>query len=154
MKAVVLYFSHGGNTRAAARRIADIVGARQFEAVPAQAYPADYKQLVARVLAQVKAGEHPPLVQMPDLADCDVLFAGSPNWCGAIAPPLATALSGADLSGKTVAPFFTHGGGGTGNMLQSLQAVCPGARILPALSLKGSGTDGEVTAWLQELGLQ
>lgn len=153
MNAVVLYFSRSGNTEALARRIAAATGADLFEAVPAQPYPQDYKALVARVMAQLQAGERPALAKTPDLSAYDVIFAGSPNWCGTIAPPLAAALAGADLSGKTVAPFFTHGGGGAGHMMAGLQAVCPGARVLPALAVRGSGTEEETAAWLARPGL-
>ena len=41
----------------------------------------------------------------------DVIFVGSPNWCGTIAPPLYAWLRLQNLSGKTVMPFCSHCGG-------------------------------------------
>ena len=52
---------------------------------------------------------------LPDLSAYDTVFIGHPIWWGRIPPFLYKALSEADLSGKTVVPFVTHGGSGFGS---------------------------------------
>ena len=43
-----------------------------------------------------------PLVVVGTMVD------GKPNWCGTIAPPLASWLHKNDLSGKILLPFYSH----------------------------------------------
>lgn len=157
MNAAVLFYSYSGNTRTAAQAVADAVDASLYPVMPAQPYPQNYKELVAQVLQeirQIQAGQYPAVKQQPDLSAFDVIFVGSPNWCGVIAPVLSTVLAATRLEGKTVAPFFTHGGGGTGHMADSVRAVCPGANIMPELALNGAGSPMQIASWLEQLGLQ
>ena len=51
---------------------------------------------------------------------------------------VATFLEANDLSGKTVAQFVTHGGGGVANCGRDLQRLCPGAKFTEVLSVGGS----------------
>ena len=58
-----------------------------------------------------------------------MIFAGSPDWCGTIAPPLTAWLGGNDLSGKIILPFFSHCGGADSGMEQAVRNFCPGAKV-------------------------
>lgn len=73
-----------------------------------------------------------------NVADYDIIFVGSPVWYGTFAPPLGTFFSQNDLSGKTVVPFCTHGGGGAGHLFEDVAAAVPNSKVLPGLTLKGS----------------
>lgn len=80
------------------------------------------------------------------------MFVGSPNWCGTIAPPLASWLRGNDLSGKRVLPFASHCGGVAGDMQKDVAALCPKAQVGPTLEVLGDGGGrlGEIVAlWLE-----
>lgn len=107
----VACFSKTGNTRAVADLIAQALGADVAEIRPAVPYPADYQAAVDRSRAELESGETVAIAPVA-LGDFDVLFVGSPNWWGTVAPPAATFLRTAPLKGKLVVPFFTHGGGG------------------------------------------
>jgi len=84
------------------------------------------------------------------------VFIGSPNWWGTIAPPITSFLSQYNLSGKTIAPFFTHGGGGLQRMLDDLKKLCPNAKILQPFVVYGGGRGNlkdRVYRWLVEIGV-
>lgn len=57
-------------------------------------------------------------------------------------------------SGKTVAPFFTHGGGGEQRCLSDLQKLTPNAKFTQDLVLSGSSSknaQGQIKSWLDSL---
>ena len=65
-------------------------------------------------------------------------------------------LDAVDLSGKTVAPFTTHGGSGLGNVPSNLQNRIPGATFLDGKAIAGTAVDDahdEVVDWATSLDL-
>ena len=44
-----------------------------------------------------------------------------------------------NLSGKTVLPFCTHGGGGSGHIEEDMQALSPQAKIQKIFEVYGNG---------------
>ena len=54
-KVLVAYFSHSGNTRAVAERIAAATGADLFEIVPQKPYPAEYRAVVDQARREIAA---------------------------------------------------------------------------------------------------
>lgn len=154
-KVLVVYYSYSGNTRAVAGQIAEATGADVFEIVPAKPYPADYQALVDQAKREISAGYRPALKTAPgDLENYDVIFIGSPNWWSTVAPPVASFLANYDLSGKTLVPFMTHGGGRMGHSVADIQKLCPGATLLEALAVSGSrakNAENEVRTWLRKI---
>ena len=137
-KMLVAYYSWSGNTREVARQIQKATGADLFEIVPATAYPDGYRAVVAQAKKEIQAGFHPELkTNLDSVADYDVVFVGSPNWWSTIAPPAATFLASHDWSGKTIAPFMTHGGGGLGHGVRDVRQLCPAAAVREGLSIYG-----------------
>ena len=70
--------------------------------------------------------------------------------------PMLTFLEQYDLSGKTIVPFVTHGGGGVANCVSDLKKAVPGATVLDALVVSGGSAQNaqsDVSAWLKRLGL-
>ena len=87
---------------------------------------------------EIDAGFRPELVVMPEkLDEYDVIFVGTPNWWNTMAPPVATFLTRNDVAGKTVVPFFTHGGGGMQRCESDVRKLCPKARVLKAATFSG-----------------
>ena len=150
---LIVTFSRSGNTRSIAALIHQEVGGTLFEIEPATAYPAAYNAVVEQAKREIRAGFYPPLVALPEHVETyATLFIGTPNWWDTLAPPVATFLAETSWSGKTVAPFCTHGGGGMGKIPQDLARLCPGATVLNCLAFYGSGGDhaqAEVSAWLR-----
>lgn len=103
---LIVCYSYSGRTRRIAEMIQKQTGGRLSRIYPRQPYPADFERLLVQVREEVRTGTKPILLPTNENADeYDVIFAGSPNWCGAIAPPLAAWMSKNDLTGKILLPF-------------------------------------------------
>lgn len=156
---LVAYYSWSGNTKALAEKISAGTGGVLFEIVPAQPYPTEYGECTERAKKEQQEGVRPALKAKPkNLASYDVVFVGSPNWWGSYAPPIRTLLDDPAFAGKTVVPFFTHGGGGMQNCESDMCEQLANATLLKALTVSGSSADGSraqraVDAWLREIGL-
>jgi flavodoxin len=149
---LVVYFSRSGNTRKIANLVQQQVGGTLHEIQVAVPYPASYNAVVEQAKKEIQAGHKPALRStLDDVESYDTVFVGSPNWWNTIAPPVATFLSENDLSGKTIVPFCTHGGGGLGRIGQDIARLCPQSTVLSSFEIYGSGggnAQARVSAWL------
>ena len=154
---LIAYFTRSGNTRKIANLIRQEVGGTIHEIRPAVPYPSSYDAVVDQAEKEIKAGYKPALGSTLDqIESYDTVFVGSPNWWNTIAPPVATFLLEYDLSGKTIVPFCTHGGGGLGRVGTDIAKLCPQSTILSSFVIYGSGTgnvQAEVSAWLRNIGM-
>jgi len=150
---LIVYYSRSGNTRKIAGLIQQEVGGTLHEIQPEAPYPRSYDATVDQAKREIQAGYKPALKSDLDSVEAyDTVFVGSPNWWNTIAPPVATFLSEHDLSGKTVVPFCTHGGGGLGRIGQDIARLCPQSTILSSFEIYGGGTgnvQAKVSAWLR-----
>ena len=155
---LIVYFSHSGNTRKIANLIQQEVGGVIHEIQPEVPYPNSYNSVVDQARKEIQAGYKPALQSKLDhIESYDTIFLGSPNWCSTIAPPVATFLSEYDLSGKTIVPFCTHGGGGLGKIGKDIAKLSPRSTTLRSFEVYGSGTgntQSEVSAWLRKIGVK
>ena len=149
---LVAYFSRSGNTRLIAGLIHQEVGGTLHEIQPQEPYPDSYQATVDQAKKEIRAEYRPALQStLGHLESYDTIFVGSPNWWDTIAPPVATFLSEYDLSGKTVVPFCTHGGGGLGRIGRDIARLCPQSTVLSSFEIYGSGggtAQARVSAWL------
>lgn len=156
-KILVAYFTRSGNTRKVADLIHGVVGGTIREIQPQVPYPDEYAVVVEQAKKEIRAGARPALKsEMADVESYDVIFVGSPNWWSTIAPPVATFLSECDLSGKTLVPFCTHGGGGPGRIAKDIAKLCPRSTVLDGFEVYGGGTgstQSSVSAWLRRIGI-
>jgi flavodoxin len=70
--------------------------------------------------------------------------------------PLFTFLEAYDFSGKTIAPFCTHGSGRWGRSLDDLKKLSPNTTILEGLAISGNlvrRSKDDVVKWLQKIGI-
>ena len=154
------YFSWSGNTRRLAHLIHEEVGGDVFEIQPAVPYPDSYSEVLEQARREIRSGYKPPLREVRDVSPYTVIFIGSPNWWSTITPPVAAFLAGQDFSGKALAPFCTHGGGGLGRMVEDIARLCPRAAILEPLSVyEGDLRDlqairAKAAAWLHRIGVK
>ena len=91
--------------------------------------------------------------KVEDMGKYDVIFIGSPNWWSTIAPPVASFLASYDLSGKTVIPFVTHGGGGMARCADEVRKLCPKSTVLKGGAFAGEGirtTRAALVKWVNE----
>lgn len=154
-KALIVYFSWGGNTRVLAKQMAELVGADLFELVPAEPYTRNRDEIEEVSEREIREGYQPKLAAMPEnLEQYDVIYVGSPCWFATIAPPVASFLATADLEGKVVAPFMTHEGSRMGRSIADIKRLAPKARVTEGLPVYGSRVEqaeAEIKAWLKKI---
>ena len=150
-KVAVVYFSwKGGNTRFAAETIAKKSSADIFEVKPEKPYSTDFKKCCEEAKPECSGKTLRPIkpIEGLDLAKYDVVFVGSPNWWGTIAPPVRTWVTQnrAALKGKNICLFQTHGGGGLQNLGRDFaEIVGDTAKVLPPKAFAGSSIKSNAT---------
>ena len=104
------------NTRFAAGIIAKKAGADIFEIKAEKPYNSDFQKCCDEAKPECNGKTLRPIkpIEGFDLAKYDIVFVGTPNWWGTMAPPVRTWVTQSKeaLKGKTVCLFQTHGGGG------------------------------------------
>ena len=149
-KCVVVYFSWSGNTRFAAETIAKKAGEATFEIKAQTPYNSDFKKCCDEAKPECYGKKLRPIkaIEGFKLSKYDVIFVGSPNWWGTLAPPVRTWLTqnAAALKGKTVCLFQTHGGGGMQSLGRDFAALLPESKVLPPKAFAGSSIKSNVKA--------
>lgn len=154
---LIVSYSYSGNTHQIAQGIQLVTGGDWCEIHPWQPYPMAFPELLEQVKREVQSGYHPSL--LPGARPphpYQVIFVGSPNWCGTIAPPLASWLYKNDLSGKILLPFYSHCGGVSGDLRGDIAKLCPKADVREALSVIDDGgkhLSGILRQWIDKTGV-
>lgn len=152
-KILVAYYSYSGNTKEVAEAIHDKVGGDIFEIKTEGSYPEEYRPMTAQAKKEIQDGYRPKLTTSVDnIKQYDVIFLGSPNWWGTITPQVSSFLDSYDLSGKTVIPFITHGGGGVQNTVADMTAQCKGCKVSSDGWVGYSSRTMGIAGWLKDLG--
>ena len=151
---LIVSYSYSGNTHRIARGIQEITGGDWCEIYPWQPYPMAFSELLEQVKGEVQSGYYPRLLPgTRPVKPYSVVFVGSPNWCGTIAPPLASWLYRNDLSGKIVFPFYSHCGGVPCDFRRDIARLCPKADIREPLGIVEScGTKllDQLDQWIEK----
>ena len=151
-KAAVVYFSWSpdGNTRFAAETVAAKAGAKIFEIKAEKPYSSDYRDCTREAKPECTGKQLRPIKPIDglDLAQYDVIFVGTPNWWGTMAPPVRTFLAqnAAALKGRTVCLFQTNGGGGMQRCGKEFAEMVPDSKVLPPQAFSGSSIRRSVAA--------
>lgn len=137
---LIASYSYSGGTHQIAQEIQRITGSDWCEIHPWQPYPAAFPELLQQVKKEVKTQYHPRLLPTEYTPHSySVIFVGSPNWCGTIAPPLASWLYKNNLSGKIILPFYSHCGGVPCDFRRDIVRLCPKADVREALGVLNDG---------------
>ena len=156
-KILIVYYSRTGNTREVANQLHQLVGGNLVAIETVTPYPSDYRETTTQAKRELESGYRPPIqTKIPDITSYDLVFVGSPNWWGTIAMPVMTFLSENDLSGKTIAPFMTHGGSALGQSRADIEKLCPKATVLEGLAIVGTAaktSQQNVATWLRSIGM-
>ena len=154
-KILIIYFSHSGNTRKIARQIHANIGGDLVEIETIDKYPPDHSKILEQARREIDAGYKPALkTRMENISEYTFIFLGYPNWWGTIPTPVSAFLEEYDLSGKTIAPFCTHGTGGLARTVEAIKKLCPDLKVLNALGIRNNRVyeaEREVSEWLSNI---
>lgn len=129
-KILVAYYSYSGNTKTVAEAIHQKVGGDIFEIKTEGTYPDEYRPMTEQAKKEIQSGFRPKLTTaVADMAQYDVVFLGSPNWWGTITPQVSSFIETYNMSGKTVVPFITHGGGGVQRTISDMTKQCQDCHV-------------------------
>lgn len=152
---LIVYFSQTGNTETVANIIHDNVGGDIVKLETTEAYPSDYDELVDYAQQEQQEDARPELsTVIENIEQYDTIFLGYPNWWGDMPMAIYTFLDTYDLSGKTIAPFITHGGSGLSGTPENIQEEELNASVTEGLAIDGdeaSDSSEDVVEWLNSL---
>ena len=136
-KALVLYYSETGPTKAVAQEIQAQTGA-DIEAIEAvEPYSGNFQETIQRSGRERESGEMPALKPLKKkIADYDIIFLGYPIWFGTYALSIVTLVKEQDFAGKTVVPFCTFGSGGLNTSTADLKKALPKANIVAGYGVR------------------
>ena len=146
-----------GNTEVAVQTIQKLTGADTFRIDTLKPYPADYHRTTELARQELRQQARPEIVsQVDNMGDYEVIILGYPNWWATMPMAVFTFLEAHDLSGKTILPLCTHEGSGLGRSREDIRKLCPGAKVLDGLAIRGSDVhraQGAITGWLRTSGV-
>jgi flavodoxin len=147
-----------GNTEIVAKMIQEMTGGDLFHIEAVSAYPADYTETTEVAKEELRTNARPKLTHhRENIASCDVIFLGYPNWWGTMPMPVFTFLEEYDYSGKTIVPFCTHEGSGQGRSVSDIRKICPKSTVLESLAIRGGevkNAKNDISGWLRDIGMQ
>ena len=146
-RTITIVFSKTGVTKKAARRVADLAGSDLMEIRTVKRYPESYAATVVVAKKEQLLGELPELKEYPDLAGYDRILLGFPVWWFTCPQAVAGFAAHYDLTGKTLLPFCTHGGGGPRSSSKKLREHCA-AQVAECFDAT-KATDGDILRWLE-----
>lgn len=146
-----------GTTEYVADLIQEYVGGDMHLIQTAEPYPEDYDAVVDQNHQEQEENVVPELQSTDlDMSQYDTIFIGYPIWATTIPQPIVSFLSQYDLTGKTIIPFCTHAGYGSGSSYDEIQELCPNSEVRTGLAVEAEKIDfaeQEVLKWLNELRL-
>jgi flavodoxin len=146
-----------GNTEVIARKIKVLTGSDLFQIQTVKPYPEDYTETTRVAQDELSANARPDLTEMViDMDSYEVIYLGYPTVWGTMPMAVFTFLDSYDFSGKTIVPYCTHEGSGLGSSERDIKKLCPTAKVLSGLAIKGGTVgraDNDVASWLKKLGL-
>lgn len=159
-KALVVYFSATGNTKAVAETLAELQNADIYEIVPEQPYTdddLDYSDKNTRATKEQNDTDARPAISgsIENFEQYETVYVGYPIWWGDMPRILYTFFDTYDFNGKTIAPFCTSGGSGLSGTPGTIEKLEEGATVLDGLQISDSAADhskSEVEEWLADIG--
>jgi flavodoxin len=144
-----------GNTEVVAKKIQKLTGSDMFRIETVKPYPEDYTETTDVAREEQRRNSRPELAgRVDDMDSYGVIYVGYPNWYGTMPMAVFTFLESYDFSGKTIVPYCTHEGSGMGSSERDIKKLCPNARVLPGLAIRGGSVgsaDKDLLNWLKAL---
>ena len=150
-RTLIVYFSQTGNTEGLANLIHEISGADIFRLERATPYSSSSNGpiLYGEALNELRTEAVPELKEYPNIDQYDTILLGYCNWWSSVPACVRTFLMRNDLSGKTIVPFCSMGGGHFGQTISAIAKLAPNSVIKEGLEVTYSSYDRtEIQAWL------
>jgi len=145
-----------GNTEVAAKMAQELTGGDLFEICTVKSYPADYTETTEVATVEKRTNARPELsTRVNNMDQYDTIILGYPNWWGTFPMALFTFLEEYDFTGKTILPFCTHEGSGLGSSERDIKKLCPNAKVLPGLAIRGGSVQSareNIKSWISKKG--
>lgn len=146
-----------GTTEVVAGYIQQAAGGDLHLIQTAEPYPEDYDTVVSQNHQEQEDGYLPELAGIVENMDqYDTVYIGYPVWATSLPQAVVSFLNQYDFSGKTIIPFCTHGGYGSGDTYESIQELCTEATVLEGYAVSASDVadaETEVPDWIAGLGI-
>ena len=146
-----------GNTEAVAEKIKRLTGSDTFKIKTARSYPKDYTETTNVAQEEKRKNVRPELTErVEDMDSYNVVYIGYPIWWGTMPMAVFTFLEPTIFRGKTIIPYCTHEGSGMGSSERDIKKVCPHAKVLSGLAIRGAHigkADKDLENWLKKLDL-
>ena len=158
LQVLVAYFSATGTTEGVAENIASGLDADLYEIVPEEPYTdadLDYHDNNSRSTVEMNDPSSRPAISssVENMEQYSIVFIGYPIWWGEAPRIVSTFMESYDFSGKTIVPFCTSGGSGSGSSASNLEELTSGATWIDGQRLNGSDSQDTVMEWVNSLGL-
>ena len=155
-KTLVAYFSASGVTEKKAKLLAEVTGGDLFEIEPVERYTQadlNWMDKKSRSTLEMNDPKSRPAIakKVADMDAYDTVYVGFPVWWYVEPSIINTFLESYDFSGKTVIPFCTSGGSGTGKMDSVMHGICKGDVNWKPAKLVNGFDAGKMKAWVESL---
>ena len=156
---LVVYFSATGTTKGVAEKLAEGLSADLYEIVPEEPYTdadLNYNNSKSRTSIESEDPNCRPAIagELPDLTAYDTVFIGYPIWWGDTPRIVSNFVENVDLSGKTVAVFFTSASSGLGSSMKHLERQSGAGTWLEGRRFTARTTAEELVNWARSLGIE
>lgn len=153
-EALVVFYSRSGTTAAAARRLAECLGADLDEITAIRPYVGVAGFL--RCIFEATRGDRPDIAARRKPSGYRLVVLGSPVWAGCLAAPMRTYLLAYRHPLPSVAAFCTSGSGSAEPVFRQIRKLLEGRPLQATLSLSQdavlSGAAFEdITRWASDL---
>ncbi len=149
-----------GTTEAVADIIRSKVGGDKLLIETSEKYSEDFQEVVDKNHTEQNENYLPPLkTKINNINEYDVIFIGYPVWAITVPAPVKSFLSEYNLSGKTIVPFCTHDGYGSGNSFNVIKNNCPDSDILDGIAVNSDNVvngdindlSNDIDKWLDNI---
>ena len=166
-KSLIIYFSRAGenysvgkvdkgNTEVIVDYITQVTNIKSFKINPETAYPESYSETI-EIARNEKSSNARPKIKDPltNIDNYDTILLGYPIWHTDLPNIVMTQLELLNFEGKTIYPFNTHEGSGTGNSINDIKKVVPSAIVKDGFALRGQDarkneSRANIEKWLKE----
>lgn len=120
-------------------------------------YSTDFNDVRERNHSEQADDTYPTLVSSDlNMDDYDIVFIGYPVWSSTIPDAIRSFIKEFDFTGKTVIPFCTHDGYGSGKSYQDIKSLVKEANVLEGLAIESNeilSSQNQLEQWLVSLGI-